>query len=153
MSTVAELREQVIGWMEFPQTGGADDLDALIAAVRAENEDRVQAAVSRAEHAERRADDLQSQLFAQNERHKRRLSAVRAETLAEVKGTAPQSPWRPTTETPEEGRWVVVAFGFKHFTPHFWGGFSTFQGQGAKAWRYIDDWNEPLPAPPTEEAG
>ncbi len=39
--TVSELREQVIGWMEFPQTGGADDLDALIDVVRAEERERI----------------------------------------------------------------------------------------------------------------
>lgn len=206
------------------------DLDALIAAVRAENEDRVQTAVSRAEHAERRADDLQTQLFAQNERHKRQLSAVRAEaleeaavvcedsaegymtkgasaivgverraraehlayriralkgtsppklkldelpgkwpgdetdeeiaeTLAEVNGTAPQSPWRPIETAPKDGTWIYVIgpeyetpmpaqWGLLNINPNKYDGAHGWSGNGyifndAVYWRPITkDWPE-----------
>ncbi len=49
--------------------------------------------------------------------------------------------WRPTSELPDQGRWILIDFGDNNVVPHFYGGCSTLKH--AKQWCYI-------PTPPTE---
>lgn len=154
VSAVSELRDQVIGWMEFPQTGGADDLDALITAARAEALE--EAAVVCEDFADGYKTKDVSAIVAQAVYHNAKHLAYR---LRALKGTAPQSPWRPIPEPgPEERTNCIVGHTDGWACEARWDNdrqeWYEANNHSSDSWGgaiFPTHWM-PLPAPPTEEA-